>query len=149
MKKAIKPESTFEILSVGTTQFRQLLDQVRMIPIPQGGLFLDRSDLYMIEGQYNFGNALKIVDLIVGGNWKQYVLNSKGTLFADSSGPIKINELGAYAQISRSFFVASFERAHCFGFVFGEYCLLQQCRVAKLYTFQRVRCVGVELVECS
>lgn len=87
-----------------STQFRQLFDQVRSIPIPQGGLFLDRSDLYMIEGQYNFGNKLKIVDLIVGGNWKQYVLNSKGTLFADSSGPININELGAYAQISRSLF---------------------------------------------
>ncbi|HYF30081.1 MAG TPA: TonB-dependent receptor [Chitinophagaceae bacterium] len=88
----------------GSTQFRQLFDQVRKIPIPQGGLFLDRSDLYMVEGQYNFGNRLKIVDLIVGGNWKQYVLDSKGTLFADSTGPISINELGAYAQISRSLF---------------------------------------------
>lgn len=88
----------------GSAQFRQLFDQVRKIPIPQGGLFLDRSDLYMIEGQYNFGNKLKVVDLIVGGNWKQYVLNSKGTLFADSSGPISINELGAYAQVSRTLF---------------------------------------------
>lgn len=88
----------------GSAQFRQLFDQVRNIPIPNGGLFLDRSDLYMVEGQYNFGNRLKVVDLIVGGNWKQYVLNSKGTLFADSSGPISINELGAYAQVSRSLF---------------------------------------------
>ena len=89
----------------GSTQFRQFFDQVRTVPISKGGgLFLDRSDLYMIEGQYNFGNKLKIVDLIVGGNWKQYVLNSEGTLFADSSGPIHINELGGYAQISRAFF---------------------------------------------
>jgi outer membrane receptor protein involved in Fe transport len=88
----------------GTSQFKTLFDQVRLKPIPQGGLFLDRSDLYMVEGQYNFGNRLKVVDLIVGGNWKQYVLDSKGTLFADSSGPISINELGAYAQISRSLF---------------------------------------------
>ncbi len=88
----------------GSQQFRQLFDQVRKIPIPLGGLFLDRSDLYMIDGQYNFGNKLKFVDLLVGGNWKKYVLNSKGTLFADSSGPISINELGAYAQISKSLF---------------------------------------------
>jgi outer membrane receptor protein involved in Fe transport len=30
-------------------------------------------------------------------------LDSKGTLFADSAGPIHINELGAYAQVSKSF----------------------------------------------
>ncbi|MGB8192158.1 MAG: TonB-dependent receptor [Chitinophagaceae bacterium] len=88
----------------GTEAFRTLFDQVRKKPIPLGGMFLDRSDLYMVEGQYNFGNKLKFVDLIVGGNWKQYVLDSKGTLFADSAGPISINELGAYAQISRSLF---------------------------------------------
>ena len=58
----------------------------------------------MVEGQYNFSDKLKVVDLIVGGNWKQYVLNSQGTLFADSAGTIKINELGAYAQVSNSLF---------------------------------------------
>ena len=87
----------------GSTQFRQLFDQVRKIPIPKGGLFLDRSDLYAVEAQYNFSNTIRFVELIVGGNWRQYVLNSQGTLFADSTGPIKINELGAYAQASKSF----------------------------------------------
>ena len=87
----------------GTQQFRDLFNNVRSIPIPNGGKFLDRTDLYMVEGQYNFGNAIKFVDIIVGGNWKQFVLNSKGTLFADSTGPISINEFGAYAQLSKSF----------------------------------------------
>ena len=87
----------------GSTQFKQLFDQVRKKPIPQGGMFLDRSDLYAIEGQYNFSDKIKIVELIVGGNWRQYHLDSKGTLFADSTGPIAINELGGYAQVSKSF----------------------------------------------
>ena len=34
----------------------------------------------------------KWVDILVGGNYKQYVLNSEGTLFADSAGRIKIAE---------------------------------------------------------
>ena len=89
--------------AAGSSQFKQLFDQVRKIPIPQGGLFLDRSDLYAIEGQYNFSNSIKFVELIVGGNWRQYKLDSKGTLFADSAGPININELGGYAQVSKSF----------------------------------------------
>lgn len=86
----------------GSAQFRTLFDQVRKLPIPQGGLFLDKTDLWMVEGQYNLSSAIKFADLIVGGNWKQYVLNSEGTLFADKPGqPIKINELGAYAQLSK------------------------------------------------
>jgi outer membrane receptor protein involved in Fe transport len=43
----------------------------------------------------------KWVDLLIGGSYRQYVLNSEGTLFADSLGPIKISEYGAYMQLSR------------------------------------------------
>ncbi|MCW3116597.1 MAG: hypothetical protein JWM28_679, partial [Chitinophagaceae bacterium] len=75
---------------------------VRKKPIPLGGLFLDRTDLWMTEGQYNFSNVIKFAEVLVGGNWKQYVLNSEGTLFADKPGqPIKINEVGAYIQIGK------------------------------------------------
>jgi outer membrane receptor protein involved in Fe transport len=62
----------------------------------------------MAEGQYNLTQALglkdKGTDVLVGGNWKQYVLNSQGTLFADTAGRIKINEVGVYAQVSQKFF---------------------------------------------
>ncbi len=86
----------------GSDLFKSLFDKVRKLPIPQGGLFLDKTDLWMVEGQYNLSSAIKFADLIVGGNWKQYVLNSEGTLFADKPGhPIAINEYGAYAQLSK------------------------------------------------
>lgn len=86
----------------GSDQFKTLFDQVRKRPIPQGGLFLDRTDLWMTEGQYRFTDVIKFADVLIGGNWKQYVLNSQGTLFADKPGePIKINEVGAYIQIGR------------------------------------------------
>jgi outer membrane receptor protein involved in Fe transport len=89
----------------GSATFKTLFDKVRLTPIKRGGgLFLDRSDLYQVEGQYNFSNHIKIFDLLVGGNIKQYRLNSEGTLFADTAGSIKINEVGAYAQIGKSFF---------------------------------------------
>lgn len=75
-------------------------------PISQGGgLFLDRSRLNVFEGQYNLSDDLKLTehgtDVLVGANLKQYVLNSQGTLFADTTGNIKINEFGAYLQISQ------------------------------------------------
>jgi outer membrane receptor protein involved in Fe transport len=86
----------------GTQEFKTLFDQVRSKPIPTGGLFTDRSDLYMVEGQYNLTSLAQFAEVLVGGNWKQYVLNSEGTLFADTKGnPIKINEYGGYVQIGR------------------------------------------------
>ncbi|MDQ3277497.1 MAG: TonB-dependent receptor [Bacteroidota bacterium] len=86
----------------GSTEFNRIFDSVRKVPIPQGGLFLDKSDLWMAEGQYNFSNVIKFAEVMVGGNWKQYVLNSEGTLFADTKGsPIRINEMGAYIQVGK------------------------------------------------
>jgi outer membrane receptor for ferrienterochelin and colicin len=92
----------------GSSQFNHLFDSISQKPIPYGGKFLDKSSLYMAEGQYDLTDLLKLrdkgTDILVGANWKQYVLNSEGTLFADSAGPIHINEIGAYARISQSFF---------------------------------------------
>jgi outer membrane receptor for ferrienterochelin and colicin len=88
----------------GTSQFTTLFDQVRQIPIPNGGLFLDRTDLWQYEGTYNFSNKIKFVDLLVGANFKQYRLNSQGTLFPDTAGIIKINEYGGFLQLSKKLF---------------------------------------------
>ncbi len=88
----------------GTDQFKRLFDQVRSTPIPAGGLFLDKSDLWMTEAQYNFRDLIPFVELMVGATWRQYVLNSQGTLFIDYDGPIKINEYGAYGQLTKRLF---------------------------------------------
>jgi outer membrane receptor protein involved in Fe transport len=92
------------IAQPGTAAFKSALDQVRSKPIPAGGLFLDRTNMYQTEGQYNFTDIVKFAEVIVGASWRQYVLNSQGTLFADSAGHIHTNEYGAYAQISKRLF---------------------------------------------
>jgi|YelNatPaOPRAMG01_1025707.scaffolds.fasta_scaffold02148_12 outer membrane receptor protein involved in Fe transport len=86
-----------------------LFQKIVQTPISKGGaLFVDKTALYMVEGQYNLTHALGLektkTDLLVGGNWKQYALNSQGTLFADTAGKIYINEVGAYAQLSQQLF---------------------------------------------
>jgi outer membrane receptor protein involved in Fe transport len=85
-----------------------LFKAVASKPISQGGgLFLDQSRLNVFEGQYNLSDDLKLTekgtDVLIGASSKQYVLNSQGTLFADTAGNIKINEVGAYIQISQKF----------------------------------------------
>lgn len=92
--------------AAGSQQFKQLYDRVRSIPISSGGgLFIEKSDLYFTEAQYNLSDWTgKFADILIGGNWRQYVLNSEGTLFTDSAAPIKINEVGAYIQATRRLF---------------------------------------------
>jgi len=90
----------------GSVEFKQLFDKVRSIPISKnGGLFVDKTSLYNLEGQYNFTSAINnIAEVLVGGNFKKYLLNSEGTLFADSAGKIGINEYGGYAQVAKQVF---------------------------------------------
>ncbi|MEO7960425.1 MAG: TonB-dependent receptor, partial [Ginsengibacter sp.] len=72
-------------------------------PISQGGgLFVDKTNLYNVEVQYDLSQVTApFVNILVGGNYKKYVLNSEGTLFADSTGKIGISEVGAYIQASK------------------------------------------------
>jgi outer membrane receptor protein involved in Fe transport len=87
--------------AAGSQQFKQIFDQVRSIPIPKGGLFLEKSQLWMTEGQYDFSGKIKFAEIIAGANLKKYILDSKGTLFIDTAGAIGINETGAYVQATR------------------------------------------------
>ncbi len=89
--------------AAGSAQFVKSYDSIRKQPIKLGGaLLLDKSDLYAMEGNYNLSHLTgKWVDLLVGASYKQYVLNSEGTLFADSTGRLKISEYGAFLQASR------------------------------------------------
>ena len=86
-------------------RFKTAYDSIRTKPIKEGGaLLLDESDLYSVEGNYNLTHVThRIADILIGANYKRYVLNSGGTLFADSTGPLGINEYGAYLQASRKF----------------------------------------------
>lgn len=92
----------------GTPEYEAALKEGRSVPISQGGaLFLDKTDLWAGDGQLNVSDVAGFsdkVEVIVGAQWKQYVLNSEGTLFADTAGNIKINEYGGYIQLRKSLF---------------------------------------------
>ena len=79
-------------------------DAIRKRPISQGGgQLLDKSDLYAVEGNYNLSEYTKsFADILIGANYKKYILNSQGTLFADSSGAISLSEFGSYIQATRA-----------------------------------------------
>lgn len=86
----------------GTPQFEQVRDSIIAIAdLATGAKFIDKTNLRHVEGNYNFKNQFDFVELMVGGNWRQYNLNSQGTIFNDAAGSIAINEYGAYVQASK------------------------------------------------
>jgi outer membrane receptor protein involved in Fe transport len=95
----------------GTPEFENLKNAVAGSPIgrdPQvnGARFLDRSDLWAGEGQVNvskMGGFDETIEMIAGVQYKQYVLNSQGTLFADTAGTLKPSEVGGYVQLKKRF----------------------------------------------
>ncbi len=98
------PDATHQKRPVeGSPEFTKLFNTVRSIPIyKNGGLFVDKTSLYNVEGQYNLTSAINTVaEVLVGGNYKRYLLNSEGTIFADSAGKIGINEYGGYLQVAK------------------------------------------------
>ena len=90
----------------GTARYDSIARVIKNTPIRQGGaLFLDKSDLWAAETQFNIsqlGGFHDLVEVLVGANWKQWVMNSQGTIFADTASRIRINEYGGYVQLKKS-----------------------------------------------
>lgn len=66
-----------------------------------GAGIISKSKLYHIEGQYDFSHQIKVVDLLAGGNFRMYDMNTLGTLLDDLNHPITIKEGGAFVQASK------------------------------------------------
>ena len=89
--------------AAGSAAFKSGFDAIRLKPIPVGGRLVDATDLYSVEGNYNLTQLTnKFADVLIGANYRKYVLNSEGTLFADTLGTIGIAEYGAYIQATRA-----------------------------------------------
>ena len=91
-------------LQPGTPEFKAALDRVTSDPdLVTGAKFQDQTKLYHIDGNYNFHSLIDFADIQVGGSWRQYSLNSNGTIFTDYDGTIDYNEYGAYTQIQKKY----------------------------------------------
>lgn len=84
----------------GSPLFKELFDQITSDgDLDTGSKFIDKTKMYVGEGNYNFARLLDDKwDLQVGGSFRQYSLNSQGTIFTDYDGSIDYSEFGAYVQ---------------------------------------------------
>lgn len=89
----------------GTAEFNNAFAKVRQDgDFRTGARFIDYTKFRHLNGNYNFAHLINNwADFQVGGSYRQYELNSNGTIFTDKDGPITYSEYGAYAQVQKSF----------------------------------------------
>ena len=66
-----------------------------------GSKFQDESKYYHADGNYNFTHLWDVVEVQVGGSFREYELNSGGTIYTDVDGPINYSEFGIYTQLQK------------------------------------------------
>lgn len=88
----------------GTQEFQQAFDAVTSNPnLDQGGSqFKDESKYYHADANYNFKDKIDFAEVQVGGSFRNYRLNSSGTIYTDQDGIISYSEFGIYTQLQRN-----------------------------------------------
>ncbi len=67
-----------------------------------GARFIDETSLTHVDANYNLTYLTgDLFDLQIGGSFRQYNLNSQGTIFTDNDGAIPYKEYGLYTQIQK------------------------------------------------
>jgi len=86
----------------GTPEFQEAFDRViQDSDLSQGSQFRDESKYYHADANYNFSHLIDWAEIQVGGSFRQFSLNSFGTIYTDIDGPIEYSEFGLYSQIQK------------------------------------------------
>ncbi len=88
----------------GTPEFREALKEVteNYYVRQYGAGIYDRSSFYHADFQYDISKyTRKIVDILIGGNFRTYRVNSRGSLFIDYEGPFLVHEYAGFVQANR------------------------------------------------
>jgi len=87
----------------GSAEFQNAFNSVIKDPdLATGSQFRDASKYYHTDGNYNFSHLIDWADIQIGGSFRQYSLNSFGTIYTDFDGPIDYSEYGIYTQIQKN-----------------------------------------------
>lgn len=88
----------------GTPEFQAAFDRSINDPnLATGSKFQDASKYYHADANYNFSHLIDWAEIQVGGSFREYSLNSSGTIYTDFDGPINYSEYGVYSQVQKTF----------------------------------------------
>ena len=86
----------------GTPEFKAAFNRsINDADLSTGSKFQDASSYYHADANYNFSHLIDFADIQVGGSFREYSLNSSGTIYTDLDGPINYSEFGIYTQLQK------------------------------------------------
>ncbi|QQY82620.1 TonB-dependent receptor [Tamlana sp. s12] len=86
----------------GTAAFNNAFNTVTTSnDLTNGSRFQDNSYTLQSDINYNFQDIIKFAEFQLGGTFKKYGLNSKGTVFNDANGKIDYDVYGVYGQLQK------------------------------------------------
>lgn len=85
----------------GSPEFEAQKERLVGIQGMGGAGILSQSKFYHAEGQYDFTNRFKPVDILAGGNFRMYDMFTNGTLYDDLNNKVTIKEGGAFVQATK------------------------------------------------
>ncbi|OEK08982.1 hypothetical protein A8C32_13850 [Flavivirga aquatica] len=89
----------------GTEEFETAFnDVISDTDLTTGSKLIDKSHTIQSDVNYNFQDIIKFAEIQLGGTYKNYVLDSEGTVFNDADRDINYNTFGAYGQIQKKLF---------------------------------------------
>ena len=91
----------------GSAEYQTAFDASIVNPdLSVGSRFQDASKYFHSDANYNFSHLTDAADIQLGGSYRQYTLDSGGTIYTDLNGPIRYSEYGVYAQVQKDFEVS-------------------------------------------
>jgi len=91
----------------GSPEFQSAFNSVIKDPnLLSGSQFVDASKYYHADANYNFSHLIDFADIQLGGSFREYSLNSSGTIYTDFDGPINYSEFGIYTQVQKEIALA-------------------------------------------
>lgn len=86
----------------GTPEFQSAFDRVTSDPdLATGSKFQDQSQIRHLDANLNLKEYIDFAEIQVGGSYREYSLNSRGTIYTDFDGPITYDEYGLYTQMQK------------------------------------------------
>ena len=104
---AARIKADANMLVAGTAPFNAALNQINSTSLPAtsgGARVQDDTRMYFYEFSYNLSDKIDFADIIIGGQYQQFELNTGGTIYTDYDGPIEYHQYGTYAQAKKDLF---------------------------------------------
>jgi hypothetical protein len=111
LHQAARAAADANMLMPGDADFNAAIDAATDQAILQfsdtgtlGALIKDLSEVSTFEANYDFEDKISFANLIVGGLYRSFNLDTDGTLYTDYDDPIEYNEFGVFAQMQKDLF---------------------------------------------